>query len=381
MPLPPSACHVEAQIAPAARDEEREASAEDDAYEHLSNKTYPIDVRTSPPAAPPAAPSSVRPPPPPYSPFYTEQSGGSDSTAGVGTRNPEVKAEASPRRCAHPSVSASPRRQHGININVNASSSAEPRTSTPSGRCPEPVLVSPLLLSSQLHTIPLTVDNVRFHDASSSPPAEVDDEEIRNSLAVFSSLDYVQLTRDGGSGDFTLRDAKGDRILTAADEVGCTAALLGKNRPFDITVCDPAFTELFTLKRPFSCNSLAIPFSLPRLCVSTPSAGVIGQVKMRWRAFDQHLTIHDPRSPSSPVCHVRRRCLPLMTRGDNEFKILDPSGKVQIGKIHSRRTSMSSSMKLPEDRLAVSFPKSLDSRIKATLVGSLFLLRELYFRP
>ena len=38
-------------------------------------------------------------------------------------------------------------------------------------------------------------------------------------------------------------------------------------------------------------------------------------------------------------------------------------------------------MKLPEDRLAVSFPKSLDSRIKATLVGSLFLLRELYFRP
>jgi len=73
---------------------------------------------------------------------------------------------------------------------------------------------------------------------------------------------------------------------------------------------------------------------MPHLDVSTPSGGVIGNVKMRWAAFDQHLTIHDARSTSTtPICHIKRRGLPLVARGANEFKILDPSGKVQIGKV------------------------------------------------
>ena len=55
-----------------------------------------------------------------------------------------------------------------------------------------------------------------------------------------------KLTREssGGGVDFCLRNSKGDRILTASDEVGCTGNLLGKNRPFDLTVCDSAFTEV-----------------------------------------------------------------------------------------------------------------------------------------
>lgn len=274
-----------------------------------------------------------------------------------------------------PVPAPSPRRLVNVNVTV-------PPAAQVGRRSHEPVIVSPLVLSPQLHTIPLTVENIQYHD-DVVEKAEGDDDNAA-SLSVFNNLDHVQLTREGSGGgvDFCLRNAKGDRVLTAADEVGCFSGVLGRNRPFDITVCDAAFTEVFTLKRPFTCNSRALPCSLPRLSVSTPSAGLIGTVKMRWAAFDQHLTIHDPRSSSStPICHVRRRVLPLMARGANEFKILDPSGKVQIGKIHSRQPSTSGTPKMSEERLAVSFPKSLDSRIKATLVGTLFLVRELYFRP
>jgi len=267
---------------------------------------------------------------------------------------------------------------------------ADSTSSTASpGRAPEvvvhhhSVVPTPLLVTPDVNVVPLASDFGRRRRRESTV-SEVDSGKTKHPLAVLDPLDYVQLTREGsGPGlDFCLRNAKGDRVLTAAEEVACCAPLfLGRNAPFDFTVCDPAFTEVFSLSRPWSCNSRFFPCCLPRLDVSTPSLGAIGVVKMRWTAFDQHLTIHDAQSDSSaPLCHLKRRRLPLVTRGANEFKIFDPSGKNQIGKIHSRRCS-TSGPKLPEDRLAVSFPKSLDSRIKATLVGALFLLRELYFRP
>jgi len=225
---------------------------------------------------------------------------------------------------------------------------------------------------------------MQYHEDSATSGGDHDD--VSSNLGFLKSLDYVQLTNESGGGgvDFALRNSKGDRILTASDEVGCTGNLLGKNRPFDLTVCDGAYTEVFALKRPYSCNSRLFPVSLPRVTVSTPSAGIIGVVKMTWSVFEQRFTVHDARSSSStPICHVMRRTNPVVVRGANEFKILDPSGKVQIGKIHSRQTSVSVSngMKPVEDRLAISFPKSLDPRVKATLIGALFLLRELYFRP
>jgi len=111
-----------------------------------------------------------------------------------------------------------------------------------------PVVVTtppPLVLAPQLHAIPLTVENMRYHEDVASNERD-DDSSKRSPLSVFDSLEHVQLTREGsGAGvDFCLRNAKGERVLTAADEVGCCGDLLGRNRPFDITVCDSAFTEV-----------------------------------------------------------------------------------------------------------------------------------------
>ena len=105
-----------------------------------------------------------------------------------------------------------------------------------------------------------------------STVSEADGGKSKHPLAVLDPLDYVQLTREGsGPGlDFCLRNAKGDRVLTATEEVGCCAQLIfGGNGPFDLTVCDPAFTEVVcgTLKlrphrKPFRVADL-IPLAFP----------------------------------------------------------------------------------------------------------------------
>merc|ERR1712121_355235 len=96
----------------------------------------------------PSAPTNTRPPPPPYTPFYTEQSAGDREMV------EHIAIDVTPR---DPAPTPSPRRLVNVNVTV-------PPPAQAGRRSHEPVIVSPLVLSPQLHTIPLTVENIQYHD-------------------------------------------------------------------------------------------------------------------------------------------------------------------------------------------------------------------------
>jgi hypothetical protein len=84
------------------------------------------------------------------------------------------------------------------------------------------------------------------------------------------------------------------------------------------------------VKRPLGCSSCLFPFCLPKIEISSPS-GVVGQVRQRWSPFANHLTVY--ARDGETICHIKRQELPLVSNRLNEFKIFDPSGKLQIGKV------------------------------------------------
>jgi len=323
-------------------------------------------------APPPILPSRTLPPP--YTQFYSEP----------------ILEETTDNEAARPWYSKDTNNNMGI----------APEVLRPDSDAPvQPIQFLSPMYSGHLYTIPLTIENPiadcsqgaplsnskrkssRRRSRISSSSSGSDTSISEPGLSVFKKIGYVELTKMTSHSEeleFCLRDSKGHSLFSISDNVGCGASLLGRHRPFDLTVLDQQFTQqIFTVQRPFTCNSGLMPLCTPSLRVAGPD-GLLGSVKLKWSMFGQHLTVH-AKGGSSPLLHIKRHRLPLITRDANEFKIF--RGKVQVGKIHSRFSTSTCTGKDCEERLGVSFPIDLPVNQKATLVGALFLLRELYFKP
>ena len=65
--------------------------------------------------------------------------------------------------------------------------------------------------------------------------------------------------------------------------------------------------------------------------------------------------------------------------GDVEFKVMSPDGSAEIGKISKQWTGLLKEAFTDADNFGISFPMDLDVRMKATLLGALFLIDFMFF--
>ena len=65
--------------------------------------------------------------------------------------------------------------------------------------------------------------------------------------------------------------------------------------------------------------------------------------------------------------------------GDVEFQVLSPDGSTEVGKISKQWSGLLREAFTDADNFGISFPMDLDVRMKAVLLGALFLIDFMFF--
>ena len=65
--------------------------------------------------------------------------------------------------------------------------------------------------------------------------------------------------------------------------------------------------------------------------------------------------------------------------GDIEFKVMSPDGSTSVGKISKQWSGLAREVFTDSDNFGINFPMDLDVRMKATLLGAVFLIDFMFF--
>ena len=65
--------------------------------------------------------------------------------------------------------------------------------------------------------------------------------------------------------------------------------------------------------------------------------------------------------------------------GDVEFKVMSPDGSTEVGKISKQWSGLAREAFTDADNFGISFPMDLDVRMKAVLMGAVFLIDFMFF--
>lgn len=173
----------------------------------------------------------------------------------------------------------------------------------------------------------------------------------------------------------TLWDKK---IYFAAEDTDCcTRQCCGPLRPFDMQIMDNTKNEVLHLNRPLACTSCCFPCCLQSMEVSSPPGTVIGSVHQEWSILSPKFTIRN--ASDDVVLRIEGPICTWSICGDVEFQVLSCDGSTQVGKISKQWTGLIKEAFTDTDNFGVSFPMDLDVKMKATLLGAVFLIDFMFF--
>ncbi|KAL1399911.1 hypothetical protein pipiens_007860 [Culex pipiens pipiens] len=176
---------------------------------------------------------------------------------------------------------------------------------------------------------------------------------------------------------YTVKNTLGQKVYWAVEDTDCcTRNCCGPARPFDMKVLDFYQNEVLHFNRPLRCQSCCFPCCLQELEVSAPPGNVIGTVEQNWSIFTPQFSIKD--TSGNTVLRIEGPFCTFSICGDVEFKVVTNDGN-QVGKISKQWSGIAREMFTDADHFGINFPMDLDVRVKATLLGALFLIDYMFF--
>merc|ERR1739848_689421 len=182
-----------------------------------------------------------------------------------------------------------------------------------------------------------------------------------------------------GKNKYKIKNSAGVELFKAKEDTDCcTRNCLGPNRPFDMEICDLGENEVIHLYRPLRCTSCLFPCFLQVMEVYSPPGNLIGTVEQEWSVCEPKYSVKDTQGNvaltiEGPICTFS------ICGSDVEFKVLSPDGSTEVGKISKQWTGLLKEAFTDADNFGISFPMDLDVRMKATLLGALFLIDFMFF--
>ena len=162
------------------------------------------------------------------------------------------------------------------------------------------------------------------------------------------------------------------------DSECCNRFCCGSGRGFDMMLTGNEGQEVIHLQRPLRCQDCCFPCCLQEMEVSSPPGTVIGSISQQWSIFHPKLLIKD--CLGHPVLRIEGPCMTFSCCGsDVDFKVVSVETGEQIGKISKQWTGLAKEMFTDADNFGITFPLDLDVKVKATLLGALFLIDFMYF--
>lgn len=177
---------------------------------------------------------------------------------------------------------------------------------------------------------------------------------------------------------YTIKNSMGQKVYKAVEDTDCCSRnCCGPNRPFDIKLTDNGGNEVIHLQRDLRCSSCCCPCCLQRLEVSSPPYTPIGYVVQEWSILTPKFRVENAEGEC--VFKIEGPFCTWSICGDVEFKVLTKDGAVEVGRISKQWSGLLKEAFTDTDNFGISFPMDLDVKMKAVLLGALFLIDYMFF--
>jgi len=157
----------------------------------------------------------------------------------------------------------------------------------------------------------------------------------------------------------------------------------GPNRKFKIHVADNNKQTIFSIKRPFKfcagCNWCACTRVFQdEVSVYAKDGTQLGYVRQACSAWKPHYMILDHNKEEK--FEIWGPCCPCtLCNGKIDFPVKKPGKDKVIANINKQWSGFAKEYFTDSDNFGITFPMDLDVRLKATLMGAVFLIDFMYF--
>ncbi|VDI30686.1 Hypothetical predicted protein [Mytilus galloprovincialis] len=177
---------------------------------------------------------------------------------------------------------------------------------------------------------------------------------------------------------YEIVNSLGQRVYQAVEDTCCcTRNCCGSSRPFDIKILDNRNTEVIHLSRGLRCSSCWCPCCLQRVTVEAPPGQVVGYVSQAWSLCKPRFKIENAEGET--VLRIKGPCCQWEMCGDIEFDVHTEDETTFVGRVTKQWTGLGKELFTDADNFGISFPVDLDIKMKAVMIGAVFLLDFMFY--
>lgn len=185
---------------------------------------------------------------------------------------------------------------------------------------------------------------------------------------------------------YKILNSQGQQVYFAAEESDlCMRQCCGPQRGFTIHITDNMGQEVIRVGREFKCCAgcpwcAGFDCCAHEIAIEAPVGNVVGYVKQECSSWVPRYVILD--ADHNEILRIKGPCCicqGICCTWDQEFPVFSPDEQHEVGKISKQWTGLVKEMFTDADNFGVSFPADLDVRVKATLIGAVFLIDFMFF--
>ncbi|KAJ0022471.1 hypothetical protein NQD34_009961, partial [Periophthalmus magnuspinnatus] len=199
-------------------------------------------------------------------------------------------------------------------------------------------------------------------------------------ILVQQKVDYAEMIIGWEmSNNYDIKNSMGQQIFTARedDRNFFTMQFYGPLRPFTIHIHDNFGREILTVTRPIKCASCCCPCCLQEVEIQSPPGFPIGYVEQNWHPFLPKFTVLD--ATRSAQLKIKGPFCDCKCCSDVVFEVLSRDEEAVVGQISKQWGGFLQEGFSDADNFGISFPMDLDVKVKAVLLGAVFLIDFMYF--
>ncbi|KAG8242724.1 hypothetical protein J6590_059968 [Homalodisca vitripennis] len=211
-----------------------------------------------------------------------------------------------------------------------------------------------------------------------SPPG-LEHLKVLRELSVKQGVEFVEILVGYETANrYAIKNTTGQNLYFAYEKSNCLSRnALGHLRPFTIKVLDTTKVEVMRIKRRLACESCWCPCYLQKVEVFAPPKKLIGSVHQTCSVLCSSFVVKNKKNVN--VFRIKGPCCTYRICKNVNYKVVSEVGQKEIGSISKRWSGVLKESLTDADNFKVSFPLDLNVKMKATLLGAVFLIDYMYY--
>ncbi|XP_072047470.1 phospholipid scramblase 2-like [Amphiura filiformis] len=186
---------------------------------------------------------------------------------------------------------------------------------------------------------------------------------------------------------YVVKNSMGQQVFFAREESGlCWRLCCQQGRPFVMHITDNNNEEVIRIVRPFQCCAGCCWCADGGNCCSltinieSPPGTIVGTVTQTRSSWKPEMNVMN--SSGETVLKIRGPCClcnMVCCRCDIQFAVMSADLTQEVGIISKQWAGAIKEMFTNADTFSITFPRDLDVKVKAVLVGALFLIDFMFY--